>query len=740
MAPTRKPAPFPGTDEIRRFIADSPERVGAREIARAFGLKGAQRARLKRVLRELLGEGVDDRPRRRAAGRLPAVTVVEVVEIDIDGELIARPTGRHSEGRAPRIVMADRARGRSRINAPALGVGDRVLARLAIQPDGSYEGRIMRVIEGAPDRVIGVFHAGGSGGRIQPTDRRAKKDFLVSAGDRAGALSGEMVLAESLSGRRLGLPRARIVERLGALDAPRAISLLAIHSHGIPTAFPDQAIAQATAAKPVPLGNRRDFRDLPLVTIDGADARDFDDAVWAAPDDEPANPGGYRLVVAIADVAHYVRPGDPLDRAALERGNSVYFPDRVVPMLPEALSNDLCSLRPGEDRACLVCTMRISASGARLAHRFERGLMCSAVRLTYNEVQAAADGDRTLDPALRDGVIAPLYGVSKALAKARGARGTLELDLPEMRVVVDEAGAVEAVRPEPRHDSHRLIEDCMIAANVAAAETLQKAQAPCLYRIHDRPDPAKIESLRQFLATLDLTLPRGGSLTAAHFNAVLKTVRDTPQEHLVSLVVLRSQAQAAYAPGNIGHFGLALKRYCHFTSPIRRYADLLVHRALIAAFELGEGGLTEGAGGEFEEIGGHISGTERRAQLAERDAKDRYMTAYLAARVGAEFSARIAGVTRFGLFVALDETGAEGLIPIRTLGPGHLTHDEARHALVGSGRTYRLGERLAVRLAEADAITGGLVFELVDGKGGGGRTSIKTIGGRQRGRRGKRRS
>ena len=732
-------APFPDREAVRRFITESESRPGLREIARAFNLKGAERARLKKLLGELADDGVIETPRRRAgAGRLPAVTVVEITEIDIDGELRAQPVTWKREGPPPPIIMAAPRRGPQVVNAAALGPGDRVLARLTRLAEGGYEGRVMRLIEAGPDRVIGVFRATADGGRIHPTDRRAKRDFVVARNAAAGAEDGEVVLAESSGARRLGLPEARVVERLGALDAPRAISLIAIHSHAIPVDFPTAALDQAARAAPAALGAREDLRAQPLVTIDGADARDFDDAVWAAPDEDAANAGGFRLLVAIADVAHYVRPNDALDRAARERGNSVYFPDRVVPMLPEALSAELCSLRPEEDRACLACDMRIGADGALRAQCFTRALMRSAARLTYDEAQAAADGSDALDRELRETVIAPLYGVYRALAAARRARGTLELDLPELRVVLDEAGAVEAVRPTARYDSHRLIEECMIAANVAAAETLQRRKFPCLYRVHEHPDAAKIEALREFLATLELSLPRGGALRSRHFNTLLSKVRGTPHEHLVNLVVLRSQAQACYAPGNLGHFGLALTRYCHFTSPIRRYADLLVHRALIGALNLGEGGLAKDGGAEFAAIGEAISGTERRAQLAERDAKERYLTAWLAERVGAEFAARIVGVTRFGLFVALEETGAEGLIPIRTLGRKYFTHDEAHHALVGRSARYQLGESLRVRLSDADTITGGLVFELADAPGAGALRGTREKPRRGRARKGKR--
>jgi ribonuclease R len=707
-----KPAPFPSKEEVLRYIQENPKPVGKREIARAFKIRGPAREELKALLGELADEGHIERGRHRRVsvpGRLPAVAVIEVVDIDVDGEPIARPASWQWESPPPRILVTAPARGPRVVNLHSLGIGDRMLARLNQVADALYEAKPIRVFESAPTQVIGVYAKVAGTGRLHPTDRRVKRDFVIPAGESGEARPGELVIGETLPGRSLGLPRARVTERLGALDAPRAISLLAIHSHGIPVSFADEALAQAEAGRAAALDGRADLRAIPLVTIDGPDARDFDDAVWAEPD--PKSPGGWHLLVAIADVAHYVRAGDALDRASAERGNSVYFPDRVVPMLPEALSNGLCSLKPGEERACLAVDIWIDAEGRTQRHRFRRGLMRSAARLTYVELQAAADrGEDRLEAA----PVGHLYGAYRALAAARRRRGALEIELPEPLVVLDGEGNVVEVTPAVRYDSHRLIEEFMIAANVCAAEGLERKESVCIYRVHDQPALSKLESLRTFLATLGLKLTRGRALKPDHFNQILKKVAGTPHEHLINLVVLRAQAKATYGPENIGHFGLGLRRYCHFTSPIRRYADLLVHRALIRALNLGPGGLPEGSEVAFAELGAHLSQTERRADAAERDANDRYMTAYLAERVGARFSARISGVTRFGLFVALHETGAEGLVPMRRLGRERLTHDEASHALVGRKRVYRLGDTISVRLAEADRITGSLLFEPVE--------------------------
>lgn len=642
--------------------------------------------------------------------RLPPVMVLEVLALDADGTPQARPAQWDAAAPPPRIAL-----GSGRPGAPAPGVGDRVLARLRREPDGSYHGQPMRLLDSGPRRVLGLFHADDRGGGfIRPADRRARHDFAVEAGDTAGARPGELVMGESRGARRRGLPAARVVERLGTMESPGAISLLAIRDHGLPDRFPPEALAEAGRLEAPGPDGRSDLRALPLVTIDGADARDFDDAVWAAPDSAPDNAGGWRAVVAIADVAYFVRPGGEIDRAARERGNSAYFPDRVVPMLPAALSTDLCSLKPGVDRACVAAHLRIGADGALREWRFDRALMRSAARLTYDDAQAAAEG--RADGGLADPVRAalpPLYGAYRSLQAARERRGALELDLPERAVTLAADGSVARIGFAPRYESHRLIEEFMIAANVAAAAALEAARMPCMYRVHDRPEMAKLETLRGFLAGIGIALPQRREVRAAAFNDVLAALAPTRNADIGSLMVLRSQAQAAYSPDNIGHFGLGLARYAHFTSPIRRYADLLVHRALIAAFALGPGGMASDERGALPELGAHLSATERRAQTAERDAGDRYAAAWLADRVGAEFDGRIVAVTRFGVFVRLKGSGAEGLVPGRALGPSRPRFDARRLTLEVGARTLHLGDPVRVALREADPVAGGLTFSLL---------------------------
>jgi ribonuclease R len=710
----RRPNGLPSRQEIIDFIAASPSPIGKREIAKAFKVRPADRVALKGLLKDIERTGPVERASHRrfaAAGPLPEIAVVELCAIDEEGEALCRLLGADpADPAAPQIRLA--------VGKGELGLGDRGVVRLERCRDGSYAARLIRQLLPEGERVLGVFAAGSDGGgTVTPTDRKHKATYHVRPSEAMRARDGELVLAAPLPLARLGLPHVQIVERLGRLDDPRSISLVAIHTHGIPTEFAEAALAEAAAARPVALGRRTDLRAIPLVTIDGADARDFDDAVWAEPD--PEIEGGWHILVAIADVAWYVRPGSALDAAARDRGNSVYFPDRVVPMLPEALSNELCSLKPEVERACLAIELRLDDAGEVTHHRVVRGLMRSAARLTYEQVQAAIDGP---SGRLRDEILAPLYGAYRALDRARRQRGTLELDLPERRVVLGEDGAVLRIERRQRLDSHKLIEEFMIAANVAAAETLEQLKRPCMYRVHDAPDPAKLAALQEFLDSLGirgLKLARGQAIKPHHFGRVLAEAADRPEAALINELVLRSQAQAVYSPQNIGHFGLALRRYAHFTSPIRRYADLLVHRALIAGRQLGEGGLEPVEPEAFAELGAHISRTERRAALAERTTIDRYTTSFMAAHVGASFAGRVSGVARFGLFVTLDETGADGLVPVSSLPADYYHHDADRHSLIGerSRRVFTLGDRVEVKLVEADPIAGGMVFALIEADG-----------------------
>ncbi len=706
---------IPTKQEVLDWISANPTLTSKRDIAKAFGIKGADRIDLKRILKELEADGHLEKRNRsyRDPDRLPPVSVLQVKAPNVDGDLFARPLEWHGEGVEPIVLLVTRA------SDPALGEGDRILARLTVvhEEDHNYEARLIRRIGTNPRKIVGIFRKGAEGGRIVPIDKAGQTEWLVADGAVLGAKDGELVEAEQAGPKnRMGLPRARIVERLGDPTAPKAVSLIAIHQHGIPDDFPDKVIEEADKAKPDGLKGREDLRDMPLLTIDPADARDHDDACYAHADDDPKNPGGHVIWVAIADVAAYVKPGTALDREARKRGNSSYFPDRVVPMLPDRLSGDLCSLHEGVPRACIAVRMQIDAEGNKIGHRFVRGLMRSAASLNYTEVQEAIDGnpnDRT--GPLLDTVLNPLYAAYAALKKARSVRQPLELDLPERKIVLSDAGEVTSVAFRDRLDAHKLIEEFMILANVAAAETLIAKRRPLLFRVHEEPAPEKLESLRETAQAAGLNLAKGQVLQTRHLNALLNAAAGTEDAELINLTTLRSMAQAYYNPENFGHFGLALRNYAHFTSPIRRYADLIVHRALISAHGWGKDGLTEDEIARLEETATHISDTERRSMMAERDTTDRYLAAYLSERVGNEFSGRISGIARFGAFVKMDETGADGLVPVRSLGREFFHFDREAGTLMGSdtGLIIAIGQRVTVRLTEATPVTGGLELELL---------------------------
>ncbi|MBL8587312.1 MAG: ribonuclease R [Methylobacteriaceae bacterium] len=707
--------------------------IGKRDIARAFGLDGAGRIALKKILKELERDGAIGRRRKtlHKPGELPAVVLADITGRDEDGELIATPVEWDEEHGAPPRIRVKTPR-RPRPGEPTPGVGQRALLRVEpeSEPDEApYAGRVIRILERARARLLGVYRRTAFGeGRILPIDKKnAQRELVVPEGAERNAVDGDLVAYDARREGRFGPLAGIVTEVVGALKSEKAVSLIAIRSHGLPDEFRRKTLQEAEAARPAPLKDREDWRNLPLVTIDPADAKDHDDAVHARPDDDPQNPGGHVVTVAIADVAWYVRPGASLDRDALERGNSVYFPDRVVPMLPERISNDLCSLRGGEDRPALAVRMTLAADGRKLRHSFHRVMMRSAAKLAYPQAQAAIDGrpDETTAPLL-ESVLKPLWAAYACAAAARERRQPLDLDLPERKLVLKADGSVDRVVTPERLAAHRLIEEFMILANVAAAETLEASRQALIYRVHDEPSAEKLTALAEFLASIDIRLPKGQTMRPSNFNAVLARVKGGEHEAIVNEVVLRSQAQAEYAAENYGHFGLHLKRYAHFTSPIRRYADLIVHRALIRALGLGEGGLPETSLEELAEIAARISAAERRAMAAERETVDRLIAGFLADRIGAQFPGRIAGVTRAGLFVKLRDTGADGFVPAATLGRDYYAYDEAAHALIGSatGETFRLGDEVEVKLVEAAPVAGALRFEMVsEGRAGPSRAA-----------------
>jgi ribonuclease R len=674
-----------------------------------------------------------------ALARLPPVFAAEITGRDRDGDLVAKPLD-WTDGEAPTIHVPV---GRRDKFPP--GVGDQVLLkidRIANARDfGAHHARVLKTIGRRPEQVIGVFRAnGGGGGRLAPINKKSLgREIAIAPGATLDAEDGELVAVETMRESRLGLKTARVVERLGDVSSEKAASLIAIHAHGVPHVFPEPVLREAAAARPATLKGREDWRAVALITIDPADAKDHDDAVHAAADEDPANPGGFILSIAIADVAAYVTPGSALDDEALLRGNSVYFPDRVVPMLPERISNDLCSLVPGKDRPALALRIAIDATGRKKRHSVHRVMMRSHAKLSYEQAQAAIDGraDETTAPLL-DIVLKPLWAAYDALKKARDTREPLALELPERKLLLDADNKVVDVLIRERLDAHRLIEEFMVLANVCAAETLIEKKQGLLFRIHDEPSLAKMESLRAFLKTIEIDLPKAGALRPSLFNRTLSHVAETEHAPLVNETVLRAQAQAEYAPDNIGHFGLNLRNYAHFTSPIRRYADLIVHRALIRALALGDDGLPDTSPERLRTIGQLISATERRAMMAERDTYDRLIAAHLSTQIGATFEGRISGITRSGLFVKLARTGADGFVPAATLGADFFAFDESAQALIGqrSGEAFRLGDTVEVRLVEAAPLAGALRFEILSKgrymKPAAGKRGMRRRGGEQK--------
>ncbi len=708
---------LPSRDELVAFIRESSGKIGTREIARAFGAKNADRAALNRMLRELAEEGLIDSRRKHLhpAGTLPPVVLADITGRDKDGELMARPTewDEDAHGAPPVIRIATPRRAKP---GEVAGVGDRALIRIE-ETGEETSGRVIKLIDRAKRRTLGIFRGlPAGGGRLVPIDKKQLgRELTIAPNATAGATDGDLVAVEVARQGRFGLTAGTVVERLGSLKSERAVSIIAIHAHDIPHTFTPAVLEEADAARAASVAGREDWRGVAFVTIDPPDAKDHDDAVHAVPDPDAKNAGGHIVTVAIADVAHYVRPGSALDREAVKRGNSVYFPDRVVPMLPERISNDLCSLRPQEDRPALAVRMIIGADGRKRSHSFHRVLIRSAARLHYEQAQLAVTGrpDEITEP-IASAVLAPLYAAYRTVLHARDARGPLDLDIPERKIVLKSDGTVDRVIMPQRLEAHRLIEEFMILANVAAAETCERANTALIYRVHDEPSPEKLSALREFLVTLEINLPKGGTLRPDGFNAILARVKGRDVERLVNEVVLRTQAQAEYSAENFGHFGLNLRRYAHFTSPIRRYADLVVHRALIRAAKLGADGQADGTDvRSLNEIAANISATERRAMKAERETADRLIAHFLADRIGASFDGHISGVTRAGLFVELDETGADGFIPARTIGDEYFRFDEAGRAFVGRFVTHRLGDPVTVELVEAAPVAGALRFKLV---------------------------
>ncbi|MFL6758843.1 ribonuclease R [Sphingomonas sp.] len=744
--PRKRSAGLPSRKQILDFIASSDQPAGKREIARAFGLSGQDKIDLKRLLKDMADEGLIDSSPGRAfhqSGGVPKVTVLRVTHVDNSGNAFAVPEQWHAETPPPRIRLVERGK------RSALGIGDRVLSRTEQKGDG-FIAHPMKKLARSAELTLGVVKREGERFWLSPVDKRERRELFIS--DLKDAEVGDLVLCE-VTGRP---PRvsARVDAVLGDPFAPRSFSLIAIHKHGLRHEFAQEAIDEAHRVSKLPLAEREDLTHLPIVAIDPEDARDHDDAIWAEAAKEPDNEGGWNAIVAIADVSFYVRPGSELDREARARGNSVYFPDRVVPMLPEELSADICSLKEGEDRAAMACHLKIAKDGTLKSWRFTRAKVRIAANIAYEDAQAAMDAaneERTdvssptcsmppiegpVPQELVEKALKPLWACWRALYAARQKRDPLELDLPERRVVLDEKGRIMSIAPRDRLDAHRLVEDYMIAANVAAARALEAKKSPVMYRVHEPPSREKLVALKDYLATFGIEFALGQVVKPGTFNRIIDRLGDGEGREEIMEQLLRTQMQARYGPERLGHFGLALATYAHFTSPIRRYADLLVHRALVSAYRLGEGGLPPGEEQRFEQIGAQISMLERRAMEAERDTVDRYVAAFLADQVGQLVKCRISGVQPFGFFATVEDFGGDGLVLAKDLGREYFRYDEAARTLVGdeSGDTYRMGQRLTLRLAEANPVSGSLRFELPEGSYGGSRTEPQRRDRTRRGR------
>ncbi len=689
-----------------------------REIARILGVTGDARRDLRLALGELMADGTfvrDDRKAYRLSDALPNVMVLDIDHIDDQGDVIAVPARWDKEGDKPQIIIKQKSgrKNRGHRNANQVSIGERALCRLKTTENGILATVIKKLGDG-PRIEVGFVVKGGRGLRIRPAKKGSRFDYIPERGAKINDLD---IVEFELSGKRnKGERIARILKIIGNAKHGKAASLISLLEHNIPTGFSDKELRDAKALKLPKIDKyRKDLRDLPLVTIDPVDAKDFDDAIFAKPDDSAKNRGGHIVWVAIADVSAFVAPGSALDKGAFKRGNSVYLPDRCHPMLPEEISADLCSLRPHEDRACLVVKMRFDKNGDKISHIFMRGLMRSHARLTYAQAQEAFDGapGKMAKPVYD--ILKDIYAAYEAVRTARNRRAPLEIEMPERKVVLDKKGRVTGIEIKDRFDAHKLVEEFMIQANVCAAQALERANTPLIYRVHEPPEMERVQGLSDFLPALDLKWSMGQRPTPKRFNRLLEQARARDLEETVSMSILRTQMKAFYAPKNVGHFGLNLTHYAHFTSPIRRYADLTVHRALVKAFGLGDGGTSAEEHTRLKEISEHISATERSAMAAERDAKDRYIAAFLADRIGATFKARITGVTNAGLFVGLDETGADGFVPARTIGFERFIFDEKSKSLIGAdtGGTYHFGRRVAVKLVEAMPLQGGLIFEIL---------------------------
>ena len=698
-------SPLPSREFILQILTEQGAPVGDEELLQLLDIEQDEKDLFSRRLRAMERDGQIMRNRKRD------ICVMDKLDL-VKGKVHGHPDGFGfliPEDGSPDMFLSEK-------EMHQVLHGDVVMVRQSgVDRRGRPEAKIIEVLERANNRVVGRLYEEHGIKFVVAENRRITQDILVAAGESGAAQVGQVVMLEILQHPdKHAQPIGRIVEVLGNYADPGMEIEIALRKHDLPYEFPKDVEKQAKAISPVVAAadwaGREDIRNLPLVTIDGETARDFDDAVYCAPEK-----GGYRLVVAIADVSHYVQTGDALDREAILRGNSVYFPRRVIPMLPEELSNGLCSLNPHVDRLCMVCDMHVSSSGDIERYRFYPSVMHSQARLTYTQVAAMlAEPDGEL--AKSNAAIVPhlqhLYELFQKLLHARAKRGAIDFETVETQMIFTDQGKIERIVPVVRNDAHKLIEECMLAANVCAAGYLQDNQHTVLYRIHQGPTPEKLEMLREFMKEFGLQLTGEDDPQAADYSKLLKRIKGRPDAGLLQMVMLRSLRQAKYEPENIGHFGLGYDAYTHFTSPIRRYPDLLVHRAINAVLQ----GKKYTPAQKWGELGAHCSMTERRADDATRDVEAWLKCFYMRDHLGSVFPGTVSSVTSFGMFVSLDDLYVEGLVHISELGKDYFHFDATKHQLLGerTGQRYRLGDRVEVRVVKVDMESTKVDFVLHD--------------------------
>ena len=700
-------------DAIIASLEAAPAPLGLREVAKALSLSPEDRPALKSHVRKMIEDGLifmDDKRRIRLASHMPEVCIAEVTAYDDDGygslKILSQDIDEAMIARSEISLMPERKRGR----IPRIGA--RILARMVQYGPDQYEARVLRILPDRKDRFFGriVRFRGGLG--IEGAEKGARRIVELAKGGATPQLD-DLIEAEMNDAKGKIAKTASILRNFGPADSADAFIQLAIAEFDIPHVFSDEILASTAQASVPELGNRVDLRDTPLVTIDGADAKDFDDAVFAEP-----HGSGWRVIVAIADVSAYVAADSALDAEAAKRGNSVYLPGTVVPMLPETLSNGMCSLVPHEDRASLAVEIMLDDKGQKKSHRFIRALIKSHARLTYDAVQTVFEGTADeRDIGAPDGTLHHLFGAWHNLFAAREKRGTLNLNVPEKRVMLNEAGQPAHIEVREQKQAHRLIEEFMILANICAAEELESRGQLCVYRTHDRPDMEKIEGLRELAEALSIPFAKGQVVSPHRFNELLARVKDTSEEQLVNDAVLRCQSRAVYDCENKGHYGLSLARYAHFTSPIRRYADLLVHRALIQSCGLGPEVQTLQEVEALSQICAQISQTEQVAAKAERRTTDRLVACLYQPQIGRQLEVTITGLTNFGLFAAFDERTAEGFMPFRSLPEDFYELDQGNSRLVGRrrGTVFALGAQITAQIESVEPASGGILLTFLDG-------------------------